>query len=87
MLIEGGLVAKALGKIVDMFLLNLRLPEAGGAAAGQTLTKAIPVVIAFHRTLPGADQCDDIAVVVAAAGKDVNPVGVQRPGAVKLLAA
>ncbi len=86
MLIEGGLIPKAFSKIIDMFLLNLRLLKAGGTAAGQTLTKAIPVVFAFHRALPGADQRNNVALVVAAAGKDINPVGVQRPGAVKLLA-
>ncbi len=52
MLIEGGLIPKAFSKIIDMFLLNLRLLKAGGTAAGQTLTKAIPVVFAFHRALP-----------------------------------
>ncbi len=49
MLVEGGLIAKALGKIIDMFGFHPSAGKAGGPAAGQPLAKAIPVIF---RTTP-----------------------------------
>lgn len=55
MLVEGGLIAKALGKIIDMFGFHPSAGKAGGPAAGQPLAKAIPVIFPHHAGLLGAD--------------------------------
>ena len=61
MLVEGGLIAKALGKIIDMFGFHPSAGKAGGPAAGQPLAKAIPVIFPHHAGLLGADQGYHIA--------------------------
>ena len=86
MLIEGGLIAKALGKVVDVVGFHPGVGEAGGPAASQPLAKAIPVIFPRHAGLLGADQGNHIATGIAAPGKHIDPVGVQRAGAVELLA-
>ena len=85
MLIKRGLITKALRKVVDVILLHLRLFEAGRAAAGQTLTEAVPVILAFNAGLARAHQRNHIALVVAAPGENIYPVGKQRTCAIEFL--
>ena len=86
MLVEGGLIAKTPGKIINMFGFHPGAGKAGGSAAGQPLAKAIPVIFPHHAGLLGADQGYHVAGGITAPGKHIDPVGVQRAGAVKLLA-
>lgn len=85
MLIKRGLITKALRKVVDVILLHLRLFEAGRAAAGQTLTEAVPVILTFNAGTARADQRNHIATVVAAPGENIYPVGKQRTCAIEFL--
>lgn len=86
MLVGGGLIARAPGKIMDMFSFHPSSGKAGGPATGQPLAKAVSVIFPCYTGLSGTDQGHHIAGSITVPGKHTGPVGVQRAGTAKLLA-